>query len=88
MGMAYQTISSYNSPPVFQTLLAQKQVTTPVFSFKLSTSGAELFLGGTDSKLFTGNFTYTPVTTQVSPAEPGSSTTHERLTSISRGTGK
>ena len=65
MGMAYQSISVYNSPPVFQSLIAQKQVTTPVFSFKLASTGAELFLGGTDSSLYKGNFTYVPVTTQV-----------------------
>ena len=65
MGMAYQSISAYNAPPVFQSLLAQKQISTPVFSFKLSTSGAELLLGGTDDNLYTGSFTYAPVTTQV-----------------------
>lgn len=65
MGMAYQSISVYNQPPVFQNLLTQKQVTTPTFSFKLSSSGAELTLGGSDSTLYTGSFTYAPVTTQV-----------------------
>ncbi|EKM50158.1 uncharacterized protein PHACADRAFT_213911 [Phanerochaete carnosa HHB-10118-sp] len=64
MGMAYQSISEYNSPPVFQSLVAQKQISTPVFSFKLSSSGAELLLGGADSNLYTGGFTYVPVTTQ------------------------
>ncbi|GJE93357.1 Asp-domain-containing protein [Phanerochaete sordida] len=64
MGMAYQSISQYNAPPVFQSLVSQKQVTTPAFSFKLSQSGAELFLGGADSNLYTGSFTYAPVTTQ------------------------
>ena len=65
MGMAYQSISVYNAPPVFQNLLAQKQITTPVFSFKLSSSGAELYLGGVDSSLYTGSFTYASVATQV-----------------------
>lgn len=65
MGMAYQSISDYNQPPVFQNLLAQKQVITPIFSFKLSSSGAELTLGGSDSTLYTGGFTYAPVITQV-----------------------
>jgi hypothetical protein len=65
MGMAYQSISVYRSPPVFQSLVALKQVSSPVFSFKLSTSGAELFLDGTDSSWYTGSFTYVPVTTQV-----------------------
>lgn len=65
MGMGYQSISLYKAPPVFQSLLAQKQVATPVFSFKLSASGSELFLGGADASLYTGSFTYASVTTQV-----------------------
>ncbi|GJE90284.1 Asp-domain-containing protein [Phanerochaete sordida] len=64
MGMGYQTISQYNSPPVFQTLVAQKQVTDPVFSFKLAESGSELLLGGANSDLYTGDFTYARVTTK------------------------
>lgn len=64
--MAYQSISAFNSPPVFQTMLAQKQTTTPVFSFKLAKTGSELRLGGVDMSLYTGSFTYVPVTTQVS----------------------
>ena len=63
--MAYQTISQYNSPPVFQNLVSYKQVTSPVFSFKLSTSGSELLLGGANSELYSGSFTYVPVTTKV-----------------------
>lgn len=65
MGMAYQTLSAYNAPPVFQTMIAQNQVKNPVFSFKLATSGSELLLGGTNSDLYTGSFTYARVTTRV-----------------------
>lgn len=64
MGMGYQSISHYNAPPVFQTLVAQGQVMSPVFSFKLSSSGSELLLGGTNSDLYTGGFTYSPITTE------------------------
>lgn len=66
MGMAYQSISDYNSPPLFQTLVAQCQVTQPRFAFKLAESGAELYLGGTNPELYKGFFTYVPVTDEVS----------------------
>lgn len=66
MGLGYQSISDYNSPPLFQTLVAQGSVTHPQFAFKLADTGAELYLGGTDSSLYKGYFTYVPVTTQVS----------------------
>lgn len=63
--MGFQSISAYGASPVFQTLVSEKQTTDPVFAFKLSSSGAELSLGGSDSSLYTGDFAYTPVTTQV-----------------------
>ncbi len=63
--MAYQSISVYNSPPVFETLVAQGQATQPLFAFKFAKTGSELSLGGVDSSLFTGNFVYAPVTTKV-----------------------
>lgn len=66
MGMAYQSISDYNSPPLFQTLVAQCQVTQPRFAFELAESGAELYLGGTNPELYKGFFTYVPVTDEVS----------------------
>lgn len=66
MGMGFQTISDYDASPVFQTLVSEGQVIDPAFSFKLSSSGAELYIGGSNSALYTGSFTYTPVTVQVS----------------------
>ena len=63
--MAYQSISVYNSPPLFQTLVAQGSV-TPQFAFKLAETGSELFLGGTNPELYNGSLTYLPVTNQVS----------------------
>ena len=58
--------SNSNSPPVFQTFVAQGQTTSPVFGFTLLDSGGELFLGGTDTSAFTGSLTFTPLIT--SPA--------------------
>jgi cathepsin D len=65
MGMAFQSISAFNAPPVFQTLISEGVLTSEVFGFKLAASGSELFLGGTNSKLYTGNFTWVPLTNQV-----------------------
>lgn len=67
MGMGFQSISVYNAPPVFQTLISEGVVTSPVFGFKLaaSSSGSELFLGGTNSALYTGDFTWVSLTIEV-----------------------
>jgi len=65
MGMAFQSISVYNSPPVFQTLISEGVLTSPVFGFKFATSGSELFLGGTNCALYTGDFTWVPLTNGV-----------------------
>jgi len=66
MGLAFQSISAYNAAPVVQTLISQGQIDAPVFSFKLATTGSELYLGGANPALYTGSFAYTPVTQQVS----------------------
>ncbi|EPQ56641.1 acid protease [Gloeophyllum trabeum ATCC 11539] len=62
LGMAFKSISEYNANPFFQTLVADGVTSDPVFAFKLSKSGAELDLGGTDSSKYSGDFTYAPVT--------------------------
>ncbi|KIK91446.1 hypothetical protein PAXRUDRAFT_830850 [Paxillus rubicundulus Ve08.2h10] len=64
MGMGFQSISAYNASPVFETLVSQGQTDEPVFAFKLAASGSELYLGGTNNNLYTGSFSYTPVTQQ------------------------
>ncbi|TFK51942.1 Asp-domain-containing protein [Heliocybe sulcata] len=64
MGMGYQSISEYNAPPVFSSLVAQGQTSQPVFSFKLARSGSQLTIGGSDSSLYTGGLTCIPVTQQ------------------------
>ena len=64
--MAYQSLSYFNSSPLFQTLVAQGRVTQPQFAFKLAETGSELYLGGTNPELYNGSFTYLTVTNQVS----------------------
>jgi cathepsin D len=63
LGMAYQSISVYNAPTLFQSLVAQRQ-TNSVFAFKLGQSGSELTIGGVNPRLYKGSFTYVPVTHQ------------------------
>lgn len=70
LGMGYQSISQYDSPPPFQTMVSQGQTDIPVFAFKLAREGSELFLGGINDGLYTGDITYTPVTFQVSFNSP------------------
>ncbi|KAH9041268.1 acid protease [Lactarius pseudohatsudake] len=64
LGMAYESISHYRASPVFQSLVSQGQVPVPVFSFYLSESGSELYIGGTNKVHYTGAFTYMTVTAQ------------------------
>ncbi|KAF9226015.1 acid protease [Gyrodon lividus] len=61
LGMAFASIAEYNARPVFQTLVAQGQIDKPVFAFGLRASGAELYLGGTNPDMYTGDFTYAQV---------------------------
>lgn len=64
MGMAFESISEYGANSVFQTLVLQGAVPEPVFAFKLASSGSELYVGGVNSALYRGPFTYLPVTKQ------------------------
>jgi hypothetical protein len=59
--MGFQSISTFNSTPLFQSLVAAKSVREPIFAFKLSTTGAGLTLGGIHHKLYTGPITYVPL---------------------------
>ncbi|KAH7925783.1 acid protease [Leucogyrophana mollusca] len=61
MGLAFPSLSTTNSTPVFFSMVAQKVVPEPVFSVKLAENGSELLLGGINTALYTGNITYTPV---------------------------
>ncbi|KAH9944776.1 aspartic peptidase domain-containing protein [Amylocystis lapponica] len=58
MGMAFQAISSLGAVPYFFNAVQQNAVSQGVFSFKLAGSGSELYIGGTDSSLYTGDIEY------------------------------
>ncbi|KAG2748322.1 acid protease [Suillus brevipes Sb2] len=62
MGMSFKSLSNFAADPVFDTLVSQGAVPESVFAFKLASSGSELRVGGVNSALYKGSFTYTPVT--------------------------
>lgn len=62
MGMAWPQLSSYPATSYIFNLYDEGQLSQGAFSFKLASSGSELYIGGQDSSLYTGSFSYTPVT--------------------------
>ncbi|KAL4252095.1 peptidase A1 family protein [Abortiporus biennis] len=64
VGLGYQSISHFDAPPLFQSLVSQGKTPSPVFAFKLSHQGSELVLGGVNADHFEGDFAWTPVTKQ------------------------
>ncbi|XP_046685373.1 aspartic proteinase A3-like [Homalodisca vitripennis] len=76
LGMAYPALSSIGTDPPFVNMIKQNVVSNPVFAFYLNKeiqdqlelskkTGAELVLGGVDSKHYQGQFTFAPVNSQV-----------------------
>ena len=49
-------------PPFFLSATSQGSVSSGIFSFKLASEGSELFLGGTNLALYTGEVEFHPVT--------------------------
>jgi cathepsin D len=64
LGLAFQSLSAFNAPPVFQTLIDQNQVTSPILALKLHGGevGSELTLGDLNPNIYTGAVTYVDVT--------------------------
>ena len=65
LGMGFESISVYGANPAFQSFISQNQVDSHMFGFKFSTSGSELFLGGVNEALFTGEFTWLQLSNEV-----------------------
>jgi len=67
MGFGFPEISVNGMTPFFQGALAAGAIKEAKFAFYLEKSGStggELSLGGADSTKYTGDFTYTPITTK------------------------
>ncbi|KIP07064.1 hypothetical protein PHLGIDRAFT_118404 [Phlebiopsis gigantea 11061_1 CR5-6] len=64
LGLAFGSASMFETTPLVQALFARNELAAPVFAFKLTAAGPELSLGGVDSALYTGGFTYAPVTAE------------------------
>jgi cathepsin D len=58
MGMGNTALSTLHSDPFFMTAMANDTVQSGEFAFKLSQNGSELYLGGTDSSLYSGDIEY------------------------------
>ncbi|KAH9890110.1 acid protease [Cubamyces lactineus] len=63
LGLGLTALSELNSDPFFVTAVKQNKVSEGVFAFKLAQSGSELYIGGTNSRLYSGSIEYHPVTT-------------------------
>ncbi|KAK9525979.1 hypothetical protein VZT92_016642 [Zoarces viviparus] len=70
LGMGYPSLAEILGNPVFDNMLAQKEVDEPIFSFYLSrktssgTPQGELLLGGKDEALYSGPINWNPVTSK------------------------
>jgi len=65
LGLAFTAIATSGKTTFFENLIQSKTVTENMFSFHLTrgtSTGAELVLGGTDTKHYSGSIAYTPVT--------------------------
>ncbi|KAJ4478154.1 aspartic peptidase A1 [Lentinula aciculospora] len=64
LGLAYDTIAVNRITPPFYSMVGQKLVDDPVFSFRLGSSesdGGEVVFGGVDDSAYTGKLTYVPL---------------------------
>ncbi|KDQ64540.1 hypothetical protein JAAARDRAFT_28184 [Jaapia argillacea MUCL 33604] len=64
LGLAYDTISVNHITPPFYSMINQKLLDAPVFSFRIGTSeadGGEAIFGGIDETAYSGSIDYVPV---------------------------
>lgn len=62
LGLAFPAISSLHKTPFLLDAKNEGAVKSAVFGFKLAKSGSELYLGGTNPSLYTGDIEYHSVT--------------------------
>ncbi|KAI0952451.1 hypothetical protein AcW1_004540 [Taiwanofungus camphoratus] len=58
LGMAFPSISNLGHNPFIVTASDEGAISESVFAFKLASSGSSLYIGGTDSSLYTGSVEY------------------------------
>lgn len=73
MGLAFSSISSIGAPTFIENLYSQGKISSPVFGFRLASSGSELYLGGADTSKYTGTITYASLTSETYWLTTGSS---------------
>ncbi|TFK91850.1 acid protease [Polyporus arcularius HHB13444] len=61
LGMGLPALSELKGTPFFSSAVQQGKVKEGSFAFKLAESGSELFIGGTNSELYTGDVEFHPV---------------------------
>ncbi|KAI0677640.1 acid protease [Trametes maxima] len=64
-GLGFPQLSNLRSTPFFHTALKQGTAPEGIFAFKLDQTGSELFIGGTNTALYTGDVEYHNVTNTV-----------------------
>jgi len=67
LGLGFKSISQYNIPTPFETMVEQKLVDEPVFAFYLQSDASksgELVFGGIDKSHFTGELKKVPLTSE------------------------
>ncbi|KAI9059249.1 acid protease [Trametes sanguinea] len=66
LGLGFPALSNLNVNPFFFTALEQGTAPEGAFAFKLDQSGSELFIGGTNQSLYTGDVEYHALTSAAS----------------------
>merc|ERR1712050_94658 len=67
MGLGFKSISQYQIPTPFESMIAQKLIDQPVFAFYLqsdASSTGELVLGGIDKSHYTGDLVDVPLSSE------------------------
>ncbi|RPD62692.1 acid protease [Lentinus tigrinus ALCF2SS1-7] len=65
LGLAFPAISNLNHDPFFFTAVEQGTAPEGIFSFKLDQSGSELFIGGSNDDLYTGDIEFHALSSDV-----------------------
>merc|ERR1711881_554763 len=67
LGLGFKSISQYQIPTPFESMVAQKLVDQPVFAFYLQSDGSqsgELVFGGIDKSHYTGDLVDVPLSSE------------------------